>query len=132
MNAAAVVLMAIVLATAIPSGATGEELIPYIDIQHPEDGSTVGTEEVLVVVAEGRDLQSPAFSVEGEQMGYAGPLTGCIFEVNEDSTETHMYCRQDISLKSFEGQNVKVKVSVKENNGMLTDGVGLYVSGDCA
>ena len=141
MNAAAVAVIAMLLVSAVPtaSGAAGEHTVPYIEIKHPQDGSTVGTEDVLVVVAEGKDLHSPSFSIEGEHKAFGGPLQGCIFEVpaspeGEEVTEQtmKMYCKQKLNLDSFEGEKVKISVSVKEETGTLTDSVGVYVSGHCA
>ena len=139
--------IAVLLLTAIPApaGATSNETIPYIDIEYPTDGSTVGTQETLVVVAEGYGLQNPSFSVSGENVGFAGPLTTCYFTTpmgEEIPVEEgiggygpgpiRMYCKQPLNLQSFEGENIKVSVSVYEQTGRLTDSVGLYVSGHCA
>ena len=43
-----------------------------------------------------------------------------------------MHCTQKLNLKSFDGQKVKVSVSVYDSEKKLTDIVGLYVSGHCA
>ncbi len=111
------------------------DIVPYIEIIQPEDGSNVGTEETLVVFAEGINLRNPTFSVEGEHMGFAGPLTGCFFEstTDEESAENEimrMHCKQQLNLQSFENQKIKVSVNVDENSNQLTNSVGLYVSGD--
>jgi len=155
MKAAAIAIVIIIFAmfllTAIPASATSKTPIPYIEIESPEDGSTVGTQETLLVVAEGRGLRDPSFSVQGEHMGFAGPLTNCYY-TTADGKEipvtdlqqtaeqiegygpiTSMYCKQELNLNSFEGQNIVVSASVYEGIGaQLSDSVGLYVVGDCA
>ena len=139
MKAAAVVIIAMLLATSIPLSAASEETIPYINIEYPKDGSTVGTKETLEVIAEGKNLNDPSLSITGEQIGVGGPLTGCIYSTSASTTgippmpaTTKMYCKQEINLASFDHQKVKVSVSVKEETKTLTDSVGLYVSGHCA
>jgi hypothetical protein len=138
----AAIIMAMLLAAAIPSGATSGGTIPYIEIEYPQDGSNVGTQETLAVHAEGSGLHSPWLSVWGENIGFEGPLEGCIFSptypptpageepINTSIETMEMYCKQRLDLSSFEGQKVRVSVSVKEETGLLTDSVGLYVSGD--
>ena len=130
MNAAAIIITMLLL-TAIPSGATGEETIPYIEIQYPEDGSTIETKETIVVVAEGYSLKNPRFSITGEGMGSIGPLTECTFKTMENGL-TRMNCKQELDFTPFEEQKVKLLVYVSEGNTTLTDSVGLYVSGHCA
>jgi hypothetical protein len=128
--------MAMLIAVAIPSSAASETASPYIEIEQPVDGSTVGTNEVLVVVAEGTDLRGPTFSIEGEQIGVGGPLTGCIFEGPVDGGSERMYCKYALDLSAFDGQKVRLSVSVQDVQGdaiqLLTDSVGLLVSGHCA
>lgn len=138
-TAAVVVIMAMLLVTTIPSGAAGEGTIPYIEIQEPQDGATVGTKTTLVVVAEGEDLKNPTASISGGYIGIAFPLQGCVFEIpafpegEEVLNQTmKMYCKQELNLESFAEEKVKVSVSVQEASGVLTDSVGLYVSGHCA
>lgn len=130
MNAAAIVIMMLLMATILP-GATGEETIPYIEIQYPEDGSTIETKETIVVVAEGYSLKNPRFSITGEGMGSIGPLTGCTFKTMENGL-TRMNCKQELDFTPFDEQEVKLSVYVSEGNISLTDSVGLYVSGHCA
>lgn|GEM_PF-2514215 len=142
-------MILLVLAATIPnsiSGATGEEPIPYIEIEYPKDGSTVDTRTTLVVTAKGNDLKNPTLSVSGEAAGFSGPITGCIFgetsepavpenEMTASDTEApvettgSMHCKQELDLGSFDGERVKVSVSVNEGSDLLTDSVGLYVSG---
>ena len=128
-------IIAVFLVALIPN-ATGQGEIPYITIVEPEDGSEVGEETTLVVRAEGYNLHSPVLSVEGENMGYAGPLGNCVFEQpiyefpnpatgDYPALPTVMTCKTKIGLESFEGEKVRVTVSVHEASGSIKDSVGL-------
>jgi hypothetical protein len=136
MNAVTIGMLAMLLVATISSGASSEDPIPYIKIEHPKDGSTVGTSVTLEAVAEGKDLRDPRYSIEGENIGYLGPLTDCVFSVSngEDTNQGYMkmYCKQQLNLESFQEQNVRLSVSVEESSGILRDSVGLLVSGHCA
>ena len=131
MNAITIAMAAMLFATI--SGAASEEPIPYISIDHPQDGSTVGTRETLLVSAEGWNLRNPMLSIEGENIGVSGPLQGCAFSVPQGGGGSmSMTCKQELNLDSFENQKVKVKVRVNEKSGVLDDTLGLHVSGHCA
>ena len=132
MNTANLMAIAILLLTVLPSYAAGETTIPYIEIQSPADGQTVGNTVNLVVVAKGYDLKDPVVSISGEQMGIGFPLNDCIYEASpEEGGLIGMYCNTEIDLGGFEGQNVRLGVTVTENQEALTDSVGLFVSGQC-
>lgn len=136
----------LLLLLVLPLCASGEATIPYIKIKAPTDGQMVGETTELVVVAEGYDLLDPTVSISGEHAGIAFPLQGCVFSKpampleGEENPEypgpeyppMQMFCRTDIDLGGFSGEKIKLSVSVAEREGKLADGVGLYVSGQCA
>ncbi len=137
----------LLLLSVLPYGAYGEATAPYIEIIQPRDGQTVGKTTELVVVAEGYGLRDPFVTIQGESgIGVGFPLEGCVYStdpvpvpLNEGNTDssilppgpTKMYCKTEINLGSFEGERIRLSVSVHEINGILTDSVGLFVSGQC-
>lgn len=135
MKIAAFGLLCMVCCAAILPIAAGKNEVPYIEIVHPEDGSTVEETTTLYVIAEGFGLNNPTLTVKGENYGFHGPLSGCEFIVpanneNESTkTETIMKCKSELDLSEFNGEKVIVDVNVDELSGVMTDSVGLYVSG---
>lgn len=136
----------LLLLSVLPYGAYGEVTTPYIEIEYPEDGQTVGETTELVVVAEGYDLRNPFVSIEGEHGIAVGfPLEGCIYAapgvtdlegtdltIPQPPGPMRMYCKTEIDLGSFQEEKIRLSVSVLENYEILMDSVGLFVSGQCA
>lgn len=140
----------VMLLLILPFCASGEATIPYIEIDTPADGKTVGENTELMVVAEGYGLRDPYVYINGDNTGEGFPLKGCVYyttgheaiseavsgELNTSEPFQYPYirmkCRTTLDMSSFSGQKVTLKVSVSERNGKLTDSVGLYVSVQCA
>ncbi|MBU0530160.1 MAG: hypothetical protein ABIH52_00140 [Candidatus Aenigmatarchaeota archaeon] len=62
MNKKKIVAVAmILLLITLPSYAAGEETIPYVNIEYPTDGQTVGETVNLIVEAEGYELSNPLY-----------------------------------------------------------------------
>lgn len=134
----AAILLFLMAMSVLPLGALGKTTTPYIEIQEPKDGTTVGTETTLVVVAEGYDLNNPFVTIQGEGIGVEFPLEDCVFSQQVETSDNliygpeKMYCKTKINLNAFEGEKIKLSVSVRENSGHLVDSVGLFVSGQSA
>ncbi len=139
-------VIAVLLLLVLPYGASGEVTTPYIEIEYPRDGQTVGERTELVVVAEGYDLRNPFVSIEGEHGIAVGfPLEGCIYSapgvtdlegtdlttIPQPPGPMKMYCKTEIDLGSFQGERIRLSVSVLENSEIVMDSVGLFVSGQC-
>ena len=120
-----VFIVVLVTVLFLPS-TTSKTPVPYVSIEHPLDGSTIGLTETVLVVAKGNELSSPTYSISGNGIGELGSFSDCEFG------EEEMVCKEDLDFSRFEGQQVRLLVSVRSSEGQLSDSVGLVVSGDGA
>jgi hypothetical protein len=119
-------------------------VLPNVEIVTPKDGETVDGRVEIRVEAQGRGLENPFLSIEGENVGTGFQMRDCAISIpigaTADETSSsekpeivppveHMVCRYKWDTGSFEGQKVRITSSVSDNYGSDKDDVVVRVSG---